>query len=466
MKRFGRLVKTTTFRLALLYTALFAGSVGVLFAFVFINSSVFAERQIEAAIEAEVQGFQDTYRREGLDGLRGAIARRVDPNVRTDGVYILVDAMGRRVAGNLTSWPRNTKADDLWISFSIVEMASADSSLADVRALQFLIPGGYELLVGRDVRDTRDFRAQLLRSFNIGLGFTVALGLIGGIFISRSIMGRVERITQTCRRIMRGDLSQRIDGAGQTDELARLSESVNDMLDQIERLMKGVRNVSDNIAHDLRTPLNRLRSHLETALANATDQNEVRSLEVAIAEADSLLTTFAALLKIARAEASLTSSFECVNLGTVAEDVADLYLPLAEEKEIEFGVSIDFTVEAWGNPSLIAQAFANLTDNALKFTPNGGKVTFSVVGEEGKSVFVVTDTGPGIPPESRERVFDRLFRLDDSRSTPGSGLGLSLVGAVANSHGLKVELEDNKPGLRVRVVFPSPLDRESSQSTR
>ncbi|MDE0800525.1 MAG: HAMP domain-containing sensor histidine kinase [Rhodospirillaceae bacterium] len=454
MARLGRLVKTTTFRLALLYTALFAGSVGALFVFVFINTSVFAERQTEAAIEAEVTGLQETFRREGIAGLINAINRRVDPNFRTDGIYILMSPGQKRLAGNLTSWPGDIRPDDLWISFSIVEMQTADAATADVRGLQFIVSGGYRLLVGRDIREARDFRAQLLRSLNIGLGITVALGVVGGFLFSRTIMGRVERITQTCRRIMRGDLSQRIDTAGQSDELSRLSESVNEMLDQIERLMNGLREVSDNVAHDLRTPLNRLRVRLEVAVNNAVDEKEKEELEEAIADADRLLATFSSLLRIARAEASLRRSFETVDLGSIVEDVVDLYQPLAEEKGIRFESNVEFGVKAWGDPNLIAQALANLVDNAVKYTPNGGEVMVSLKSESGLASLTVVDSGPGIPEAYREKVFGRLYRLDDSRSTPGSGLGLSLVWAVGKSHGLSIDLFDNTPGLVVTVRFP------------
>lgn len=454
MARLGRLVKTTTFRLALLYTALFAGSVGALFVFVFINTSVFAERQTEAAIEAEVTGFQETFRREGVAGLINGINRRVDPNFRTDGVYILTSPSQQRLAGNLTDWPSDVQTDDLWISFTIVDMQTADAATADVRGLQFIIPGGYRLFVGRDIREARDFRAQLLRSLNIGLGITVALGVLGGFLFSRTIMGRVERITQTCRRIMRGDLSQRIDSAGQSDELSRLSESVNEMLDQIERLMNGLREVSDNVAHDLRTPLNRLRVRLEVAVNNATDEKEKEELEEAIADADGLLATFSSLLRIARAEASLRRSFDTVDLGSVVEDVIDLYQPLAEEKGVRFESNVDFGAQAWGDPNLIAQALANLVDNAVKYTPSGGEVLVSLKTEAGLAILTVADSGPGIPEAYREKVFDRLYRLDDSRSTPGSGLGLSLVWAVAKSHGLSIDLSDNTPGLVIKVRFP------------
>jgi signal transduction histidine kinase len=454
--RLGRLVKTTTFRLAVLYTAVFAGSVGALFVFVFINTSVFAEQQTEAAIEAEVKGFQDTFRREGVGGLVSAINRRIDPNTRTDGIYLLINPNQQRLAGNLTAWPDDVEADDLWINFSIVDLQAAEPGLADVRGLQFLIPGGYRLMVGRDIREARAFRAQLLRSLNIGLGITIALGVVGGLLFSRSIMGRVEDITQTCRRIMRGDLSQRIDSTGQSDELSRLSDSVNEMLDQIEHLMSGLREVSDNVAHDLRTPLNRLRVRLEIAANNATDEKEKEEIEEAIADADGLLATFASLLRIARAEASLRRSFGPLQLGSIIEDVVDLYQPLAEEKGVEFGSNIDFSVTGWGDSNLVAQALANLTDNAVKYTPEGGNVSISLKAENGSAVLEITDSGPGIPASHRDKVFERLYRLDDSRSTPGSGLGLSLVRAVARSHGLSVTLSDNAPGLAVSVVFPPP----------
>ncbi|NKB43942.1 MAG: HAMP domain-containing protein [Alphaproteobacteria bacterium] len=458
MARFGRLVKTTTFRLALLYTAVFAGSVGALFVFVFINTSVFAEQQTEAAIEAEVKGFQDTFRREGVAGLVNAINRRVDPNTRTDGIYILTNPNQQRIAGNLTAWPNDIRADDLWINFSIVDLQTADPGLADVRGLQFLIPGGYRLMVGRDIREARAFRTQLLRSLNIGLGITVALGVFGGFLFSRSIMGRVESITQTCRRIMRGDLSQRIDSAGQSDELSRLSASVNEMLDQIERLMNGMREVSDNVAHDLRTPLNRLRVRLEIAANSATDEKEKAELEEAIADADGLLSTFASLLRIARAEASLRRSFGTLDLGSIVEDVVDLYQPLAEDRDVEFSSTIDFSATGWGDSNLVAQAVANLADNAVKYTPTGGRVSISVKAENGSAVLEITDSGPGIPASYHGKVFERLYRLDDSRTTPGSGLGLSLVSAVAKSHGLSVSLADNDPGLVVTVAFPRPPD--------
>lgn len=454
MLRFGRLFKTTAFRLALLYMAIFSGCVGALFVFVFINTNIFAERQIEAAIQAEVQSFQETYQRSGIPGLIQSINLRIDPNIRTDGIYLLTGPEQTRITGNLTSWPQDAIADDLWVNFTIVDMRQAGPDTADVRALLFFIPGGYQLLVGRDIRDAREFRGQLLRSLNIGIAFTVVIGLLGGVLFSRSIMGRVESITQTCRHIMRGDMSQRIERAGRGDELARLSDSVNEMLDQIERLMRGLREVSDNVAHDLRTPLNRLRSRLEVAIVNAKDQKEKEELQNAIADADGLLATFSSLLRIARAEASLRQSFKFIRLDAIVENVADLYQPLAEEKGIDFVVDIDRSARVLGDSNLIAQALANLTDNAIKYTPDGGTVRLQVRIENTGTVFEISDTGVGVPPDLRKKVFERLYRIEDSRTSKGSGLGLSLVDAVSRSHGFTVNLSNNEPGLTVTLNFP------------
>jgi len=456
MEKILRLVRTTTFRLALIYTGIFSGSVVALFIFIYVNTTIFAEGQIEDAITAEVQGFSETYRRAGIFGLAQAIERRVDPNIRKNGVYILTGPNGQPIAGNLTSWPRNTTADDEWISFSSVDMTQATEKTADVRAMQLIItPGGYRLLVGRDIEDLRNFREVLLNSLNIALGITIALGILSGFLFSRSIVRKVEDINRTCIEIMQGDLSRRIQGAGENDEFSRLSNSLNKMLDQIERLMKGLREVSDNVAHDLRTPLNRLRSRLEEVAETAQNSFEKKEIEKAIAEADSLLSTFSALLRIARAEASLRNNFKKLNLTEITKDVAELYTPLAEDKGIKLLTQIDDSVMGWGDPHLIAQAAANLIDNAIKYTQNGDQVEFKLGMENHCPVIEVADTGPGIPSEYHKKVFERLYRLDKSRSTKGAGLGLSLVDAVAKSHDLSIKLENKNPGLNVRVKFPN-----------
>jgi len=463
MKRLIRIFGSMTFRLALAYTLIFGISVGALFYFVYFSSVGFIVQQKEAAIEADVTGFQETFERSGVTGLIIAVNRRANGPTSRDGIYILVDSVGNQLAGNLRSWPRNIVPDDIWLNFTINDMRRAEAEIADVRAKQYIIPGNYMLIVGRDVRDAREFRSRLLDSLNVGLGITLALGVLGGFLFSRAIMRRIETITRTCRKIMSGDLSQRVAVSRQNDELGQLSLSINAMLDQIERLMRGMQQVSDNVAHDLRTPLTRLRSRLESALRHMDEPAERETIEGAIADADSLLATFAALLRIARAEAGSQRNFVDINLHALAEDVVDLYGPLAEEKGLDFAVHLRENLTARGDPNLIGQALANLIDNAIKYTTEGG-VTVALTESDGRPAFIVSDTGPGVPEAYRDKVLERLFRLEQSRTSPGSGLGLSLVSAVAKSHGLDLKLEDNRPGLRVTLQFPAPRVAEGNNT--
>ncbi len=466
MKRLARIFGSITFRLALVYTLVFGLSVSGLFAFVYYTTSSFAEQQIEAAIDADVGGFLESFQRpgSGLVGLARAITRRADPNSGTsfnrDGIYLLIDPLGSRVAGNLQSWPQKVQAEGIWINFTINDMRGATASTADVRAKQYAVPcganGDCHLLVGRDVREARIFGQRLLDSLNIGLALTLAMGLLGGFVFSRVVMRRIEDITRTCRRIMSGDLSQRVPVSRRNDELGELSTSINAMLDQIERLMKGMQQVSDNVAHDLRTPLTRLRARLESALRHMDEPNEREAIEGALSDADSLLATFAALLRIARAEAGLQRNFAPVDLHALAEEVADLYGALAEEKGLNFVTQLQEGVTVQGDPNLIGQALANLVDNAIKYTDQGA-VTIALTVHDGRPALIVSDTGSGVPDEYKDKVLERLFRMEQSRTSAGSGLGLALVSAVAKSHGLELKLEDNFPGLRVTLRFPKAL---------
>ncbi len=456
MKRLAGILGSITFKLALTYTLIFGASVAALFYFVYVSTTSFVVQTKEAAIEADVTGFQETFERSGVTGLIIAINRRTNRGTNPDGIYLLVDSIGTALAGNLGSWPRNAVPDDVWLNFTISDLRSAEPETADVRAKQFVVQGGqqnYMLLVGRDVRDAREFRARLLDSLRVGVGITLALGLLGGLIFSSTILRRIAAITRTCRSIMSGDLTQRVAVSYQNDELGQLSGSINAMLDQIERLMNGMRQVSDNVAHDLRTPLTRLRSRLESAARHIDDPAQRETIEGAIADADSLLATFAALLRIARAEAGSQRTFVDVDLNAVAEEVVDLYSPLAEDKGLTFVTQFEPNLIVRGDPNLIGQALANLIDNAIKYTEKGS-VTVALTAKEGRPAIVVADTGPGVPEAYRGKVLERLFRLEQSRTSPGSGLGLSLVSAVAKSHGLELSLEDNTPGLRVTLRFP------------
>jgi signal transduction histidine kinase len=454
MKRLVRIFGSFTFRLALLYTLVFGASVGGLFYFVFETTAGFAERQMEAAVNAEITSLGESYGNGGLSALILAVNRRASNGANREGIYLLTDSVGTPLAGNLRNWPQPVDSDDLWINFTINDMRGAAPALADVRARQLLDPStGVRLLVGRDVREARDFRQLLLNSLQIGLAFTLALGIIGGFVFSRSVMGRVESISRTCRRIMSGDLAQRVPVRRHNDEMGELADSINAMLDQIERLMKGMRQVSEAVAHDLRTPLTRLRSRLESAQRRASTPAEREIIEDALTDADSLLATFAALLRVARAEAGSKSTFIDIDLHAIAGDVADLYGPLAEDKGVRFVTRFEPGLIARGDPNLVAQAMANLIDNAVKYTEEGS-VTAVLTLQDGCPAFIVADTGAGIPDAYKDKVLERLFRLEQSRTSPGSGLGLSLVAAVSKSHGLSLNLEDNTPGLRVTLRFP------------
>ena len=454
MQRVARIFTSFTFRLAVVYTLIFGVSVGGLFYFVFWATAGFAEQQMEAAIEAEVVTFQESLARAGVQGLVMAVNRRADPNVNRDGVYLLTDRLGNPLAGNMRAWPQRGENDDIWINFTTSDNRGATPATADVRALQLMDPeSGVRLLVGRDVRAARIFRERLRDSLNVGLALTVALGLLGGFIFSRTIMGRVESITRTCRGIMSGDLSKRVPVSKRNDELSQLSVSINSMLDQIERLMRGMQQVSESVAHDLRTPLTRLRSRLENSLRHVDDPTQREAIEGALEDADSLLATFAALLRVARAEAGTQRNFIEIDLHTLAEEVADLYGPLAEEKGLGFVTRFEQGLMVKGDPNLLAQALANLIDNAIKYTEDGA-VTVVLTRQKGRPTFVVCDTGPGVPDEYKDKVLERLFRLEQSRTSPGSGLGLALVAAVAKSHGLELKLEDNVPGLKVSLCFP------------
>jgi len=464
MHRVLRIFRSFTFRLAVVYTLIFGVSVGGLFYFVFWATAGFAEQQVEATIEAEVVTFQESLQRAGVQGLIMAVNRRADPNTNRDGVYLLIDRLGNPLAGNMRVWPQRSEgADDVWINFTTSDNRGATPASADVRALQLMDQeSGVRLLVGRDIRAARVFRQRLQDSLNVGLALTVGLGLIGGYIFSRTIMGRIESVTRTCRSIMSGDLSKRVPVSLRNDELSQLSVSINSMLDQIERLMRGMQQVSESVAHDLRTPLTRLRSRLENSLRHVEDPAQRTAIEGALEDADSLLATFAALLRVARAEAGTQKNFIEIDLHTLAEEVADLYGPLAEEKGLGFVTRFEQGLMVKGDPNLLAQALANLIDNAIKYTDEGA-VTVVLTRQKGLPVIIVCDTGPGVPDEYKDKVLERLFRLEQSRTSPGSGLGLALVAAVAKSHGLELKLEDNTPGLKISLRFPAAVVAQDSK---
>jgi signal transduction histidine kinase len=327
-------------------------------------------------------------------------------------------------------------------------------------ARRFLVGERYRLLVGRDVEDRIAVQQLLINAILTGGGLIVVIGVLGGFALSRWTLARLEGINRATRLIMSGDLSRRIALEGTGDEFDELAANLNRMLERIERLVQAMREVTDNIAHDLRTPLTRMRSRIEVALLRPLDAAEARELlEETMRDAEHLIATFNALLAIARAESgALEAGAEPVDLAGLARDVHELYEPLAEERSICLELDCAEPVVVRGQRHLLAQALANLVDNAVKYTPPGGRVV--VRAGVGPPPFVeVADNGPGIPEDQRAHALERFVRLDPQRSTPGNGLGLSLVDAVARLHGARLELLDNDPGLRVRLTFRAPAVR-------
>jgi signal transduction histidine kinase len=451
-----QLLQTHAFRLAGLYFLVFAASViGVLF-FVYWTSADFVERQTETTLDAEVTGLAEQYAQRGLSGLVQIVAAR-SAGDRGDGMlYLVTNRDGRPLAGNISGWPAGLPVKSGSLSFQIEVPEKGRSETHAARGVLFAIPDGYRLLVGRDISDAAAFRNRIKTTLLWSGLVALAIGLLGGTVMSRNMLRRVEQVNRTAERVIAGNLSHRVPRRGTHDEFDQLAANLNGMLDQIERLMAGMREVTDNVAHDLRTPLARLRARLELALlgpADAAGQGE--AIRGAIDEADRLLATFNALLSIAAAEAAVGPPVgETLNLGEVARGVVELYEPAADASGV--GLTLDCIPGTMlrGDRHLLSQAIANLIDNALKYG-GGSAIAIDVGRRDGRAAIEIGDRGPGIPTEDREAVFDRFVRLERSRSTAGNGLGLSLVRAVARRHDATVTLADNAPGLRVRIEFPA-----------
>jgi signal transduction histidine kinase len=431
--------------------AFFVFSVAAILTFIYYKTFNILESQNEETIRAEVQGLAEQYSERGLKGVYDIISKRSESNHGT--LYILADSRGEYVAGNLRKLPAQHIPDESWVDFSVTLIEANNPIVHKVRAYHVELKGEYELLVGRDVNDLQNFRTLIQETLYGAVALALLLGLGGGFLTSRNFLRRVDKITETSHQIMAGDLSGRMPILGSHDELDRLSTSLNEMLSQIERLMQGMKEVSSNVAHDLKTPLTRMRARVEAALRHDS-KNELRdALNQTIEECDGLLRTFNALLSIAKSEAGQGSQkFENLNLHELLTDLAELYEPLAEEAGGTLTNQVNNNLNVSGDRQLIAQALSNLLDNALKY--GEGEISLGGKIEGGKVIVTVADHGKGIPVEDRERVLMRFVRLDESRSKPGNGLGLSLVASVMTLHGGKLVLEDNQPGLKAILNFP------------
>ena len=454
----ARLVRTTAFKLLAAYLvvfALFAVSVIVYTAW---HTRALIQGQVADDLDREVVGLSDQYRIGGIQRLVYVIDRRT----RRPGssIYVLSNFQGEVLAANVTDLPIGLldKEGTRFTTYNRPDDPVAKSHVAFVQTM--FLPGGYRLLVGRDIEERDTLRDLVARPAQWAVVLIVVLGLAGGVFVTRRVLKRIDSMTATAETIMAGNLSGRLALMGTEDEFDRLAHSLNAMLDRIEGLMIGLKEVSDNIAHDLKTPLTRLRNRAEEALRTARTEEDWRAaLETTIEESAGLIRTFDALLMIARAEAGQgRATMGDVDLAEIAEAVSELYEPLADEQGLDLTVSA-VPASVHGVKELLAQALSNLIDNAIKYgrpaDGGRGRITVTLTRDGADAVLAVTDTGPGIPAGDRERVVERFVRLEASRTRPGSGLGLSLVGAVARLHGGTLAFSDNKPGLVATFRLPT-----------
>jgi signal transduction histidine kinase len=467
---FGKLVRTTAFRLTLVYLLLFALFAASLLGYFAWNTRRLVTEQIAVTVNAEFVEMNDEYARAGLRGLVFAIENRaLRPGAN---LYLITTPTGQALAGNVGSLAPGVMNQIGWSETVYRRLDEQDNF--DHRALVRVseMEGGFRLLIGRDLEERRRIIGIVASAAQWSVLIVVVLGLAGGIFVARRVLRRIDAMTGTTQRIMAGDLSERLPVGRSGDEIDRLAENLNAMLERIEALMVGLKEVSDNIAHDLKTPLTRLRNRAEEALAKSSNELEYRAaLERTIEESDGLIRTFNALLMIARAESGQArEGMVDFDVAEVAHGIHELYEPLAEDKGLKLEVR---TVSAMvhGNRELISQALANLVENAIKYgAPAIKPPVADASAAEIKPVILiearragamvelsVLDHGPGIPEQDRQRAIERFVRLDTSRTQPGSGLGLSLASAVATLHGGRLQRSDGAPGLQAKLALPGPV---------
>ncbi len=472
MTALGKLFRTTTFKLTLVYLTVFALFAAFLLGYFALNTRRLITEQITDTVNAEITGLSEQYR---LGGIRRLVLV-VDARARRPGssLYLVTTFAGEALAGNVTALAPGILDNPGWaetVYRRLDEAEGADHTEHEALVRVFQLSGGFRLLVGRDLDERERLYRIVLDAGRWSIAIVIVLGLAGGLFVTRRVLRRVDAMTETTRTIMGGDLGGRLPVAGTGDEIDRLAVNLNVMLDRIEALMHGLKEVSDNIAHDLKTPLTRLRNRCEQALrAAGTDAEYRAALEATIDESDKLIGTFNALLMIARAESGQArDDMKEFDAAEIAHDVCELYEPLAEERGIALKVEADTAAPVSGNRELVSQALANLIDNAIKYAqphekPVNGETPEIVVralGEGDRILLTVADHGPGIPEADRGRAVERFVRLEQSRSQPGSGLGLSLAAAVARLHGGELSLEDNHPGLKSIIALPrgGPLQK-------
>jgi signal transduction histidine kinase len=453
-RRHKPLIRSAGVRFAVVYAIIFGLSAFALAFSIWYSTVGLLQRQVQIAIRNDATALSDHFTIGGLPSLIAAINDRITENVDGDAIYLLVDPQGNRIAGNLGVWPDGLDQTSDWYEAQVARRGAGSVALLRV----WTLPGGFELLVGRDVTSRTQLRHLLRDGLLWAMAIMTALGLLGAVVIRSMFRRMIQDISNTTRAISRGDLSRRVNISGNGDEFDELADNINDMLDRIARLMDGVRQVSNSIAHDLRTPITRARARLEDAALHAHTPEDLRSaIERATIDLDAIIAVFQALLRIAEIEAgSRRSAFAELDLVPLLEEIDELYRDVAEERGLRLETHIaPGPLPLWGDRELMQQAITNLLDNALKFSAPGTTISFTSKAEDAMILIAVGDRGPGISIEDRERATERFFRAESARNTPGSGLGLALVAAVAQVHNGTLRLQDNHPGLRAVITCPA-----------
>jgi signal transduction histidine kinase len=455
-----RVLRTSAFHLTLLYAGLFGCSALILLGVVYWATGVYMSNSLDAAIDSDIIELEDSLQVGGNEGLTEQVKERVQQAPNGPMYYLLEDSKGKVVAGNIPPSYGGEGRFDL-------KVPRSNSPSVAVHAHGITLANHEYLMVGVDALPRREMRKLILRVFEWSSAITLVLAFAGGALMSGGLLRRIETISRTARDIMAGDFSKRIPVRGTHDEFDHLVRSLNAMLERNEVAMESVRQVSNDIAHDLRTPLTRLRQRLELAQRRARSLEDwQRAADGCISDMDAILATFGALLRIAQIESGMPARrFAEVDLSELLRTVIEVYQPMAEEREQRFSAEIASRLMVWGDRELLAQMIANLIENAMKHSPVGASIRLTTSQTPRAIVVAVIDNGPGIPLTDRGRVFQRFYRLESSRSTAGNGLGLSLVEAIAALHGVSVELSDNRPGLRVTLQFLA-IDRRTVAGDR
>jgi len=456
-----KLFQSTIFRLTLLFAAFFCVSVIALLTFVYFATVREMESQIRHRITAQMNQAQATYMAHGVESLKKEINEFLEEEDEGLGIFLLVDAQGKVLIGNMENWPEDVQYSENWLFFDI---ESHQEEAVHVVARDTALSGGYRLLIGYSLRGPDHAKKAMLDVVLASIMLAIAITALGGALFSSVIRRRLERVNQICAQVINGNLDVMVPVTGGGDEFDHLSSNVNTMLQRIAELVKGLKQTSDNIAHDLRTPLARHRIRLEGLISHPPRLSQVHDIvKAGMEEVDSIVETLNSILRISQAQSGVASGhFITFDLTEVLINVVEFYAEFAEQKGIPVSYDIEQEVIVTGDKPLITQALANLIDNAIKYTPAGGVIDVYLRKKDHAIECVVADNGPGIPPQYYTKVKERFFRMEASRTSPGTGLGLSLVDAVAALHRGELVFEDNQPGLKITLRLPIAVDASAS----